>query len=138
MYEDVKRSIKFQFNNDIEEESQFVQQLPQDLKVTVSLFLYNNLIERISFLNEKPMVFIAWMCPRLKPMVQNDDQYIFMDDDEVSCIYFMINGNAGYVLPKHQNIMYIEFSEGCHFGIIDIVSYFVENDHLDHQNWIQH
>ena len=84
------------------------------------------------------MVFIAWICPRLKPMVQNEDQHIFLDNDEVSCIYFLINGLAGYVLPKNQNIMYIEFSEGCHFGIIDIVSYFVENDHLDHNNWIQH
>lgn len=61
-----------------------------------------------------------------------------MDDDEVSCIYFLINGEAGYVLPKHQNIMYIEFSQGCHFGIIDIISYFVENDHLDYANWNQY
>ena len=103
VYEDVKRSIKFQFNNDIEEESTFVQQLPQDLKVTVSLFLYNNLFTNINFLKDRPMVFIAWICPRLKPMVQSPDQYIFMDDDEVSCIYFLIGGEAGYVLPKHGN-----------------------------------
>ena len=77
--------------------------MPQDLKVTVSLFLYNSLFEKIDFLRERPMVFIAWICPRLKPMVQNMDQYIFMDDDEVYCIYFLISGEAGYVLPKHDN-----------------------------------
>lgn len=84
------------------------------------------------------MVFIAWICPRLKPMVQNEDQYIFMDDDEVSCIYFLINGDAGYVLPKHGQLMYIKFKVGCHFGVIDIVSYFVENEHLDPQEWSQY
>jgi hypothetical protein len=99
VYEDVKRSIKFQFKNDIEEESSFVQELPQDLKVTVSLFLYENLFKSIDFLYDRPMVFIAWICPRLKPMVQNEGQYIYKDDDEVSCIYFMIDGEAGYVLP---------------------------------------
>ena len=61
-----------------------------------------------------------------------------MDGDEVSCIYFLISGSAGYVLPKQNNQMYIKFNEGCHFGILDIVSFFVENDDLDAKNWAQY
>ena len=100
--------------------------------------MYNDLFEGIDFLKEKPMVFIAWICPKLKPMVLSPEQYIFMDDDEVSCIYFLINGEAGFVLPKYENQMYIKFHKGCHFGILDIISYFVENDKLDAQNWSQY
>ena len=74
----------------------------------MSLFLYSNLIDSINFLKDRPMVFIAWICPRLKPLIQNEDQYIYTDDDEVSCIYFLIKGKAGYVLPKHENQMYIQ------------------------------
>mgnify|MGYP001483725029 CR=1 FL=1 len=46
-------------------------------------------------------------------MVQSMDQYIFMEDDEVSCIYFLMDGDAGFVLPRHLNKMYIKFNQGC-------------------------
>ena len=33
----------------------------------------------------------------------------------------MHNGECGYVIPKYDNIKYIDIPEGSHFGIIDII-----------------
>ena len=54
-----------------------------------------------------------------------------MNEDEVSCIYFLIGGEAGFVLPEYGNQMYIKFNVGCHFGILDIVSFKTENKSND-------
>ena len=69
-------------------------------------------------------------------MVKNKDQFIFQDADEVSCIYFLVGGNAGLVLPHFKNIMYIKFELGCHFGVLDILGSVIENDDIDANDWI--
>lgn len=56
----------------------------------------------------------------MKTEVKNEGQYIFHDGDELTCIFFLISGEAGFVLPQYNNLAYISISEGCHFGIIDI------------------
>lgn len=34
--------------------------------------------------------------------------------------------------------MYVKFNVGCHFGVLDIISYFVENEELDAEKWSQY
>lgn len=48
----------------------------------------------------------------------------------------MQNGNAGYVLPKHDNLMYIKLNTGLHFGVSCIVGSFMDQDDFDIENWI--
>jgi hypothetical protein len=36
-------------------------------------------------------------------------------------VYFMVEGIAGYVLPRLDNLVYIKVEEGDHFGHSDIV-----------------
>ena len=86
----------------------------------VSLFLYQNIYSKLNFLMDKPLGFISWICPLMKTEVKNEGQYIFHDGDELTCIFFLISGEAGFVLPQYNNLAYISISEGCHFGIIDI------------------
>ena len=73
LYENVKRSLKFQFDNDIEDQTRFVQQLPQDLKHYLSLFVYEHIYQNIEYLKDRPIVYITWLCPLLTPMVINKD-----------------------------------------------------------------
>ena len=71
----------------------------------------------------------------MKPFLNLENQYIFFEGDEVNQIYFMMNGEAGYVLPKHRDIKYIDFQLGSHFGVIDIVGSILSNDDCDMENW---
>ena len=37
-------------------------------------------------------------------------------------IYFMVTGDAAFVLPSFENVRYINVRVGDHFGVIDIPS----------------
>lgn len=34
-------------------------------------------------------------------------------------VYFLVDGVAGYVLPRYNNAVYIEIEKGDHFGLFD-------------------
>lgn len=67
LYENVKKSLKQMYNQDIDDLSKFVEELPQDLRLEVSLFIYEDTFRKIEFLKDRPVSFIAWICPLLKP-----------------------------------------------------------------------
>lgn len=35
-------------------------------------------------------------------------------------MYFLVNGLAGYVLPRYNNKVYIDILKGEHFGHVDL------------------
>jgi CRP-like cAMP-binding protein len=50
-----------------------------------------------------------------------ENQYIYLEGDEVSSICFVVSGNASFVLPSFENARYIDINVGSVFGIIDII-----------------
>lgn len=46
----------------------------------------------------------------------DEDDYIYKEGEEILEIYFLVEGSAGYVLPKYENKMYFEITQGSHFG----------------------
>jgi hypothetical protein len=70
-------------------------------------------------------------------MIQSPGEYIYFERDELTSIYFLKVGNAGMVLPRHQNIKYIDFPVGCLFGIEDIVAgQLDQDDSVPIEDWI--
>lgn len=114
----------------------FVSTLPQDLRLEVTLFIFEKMFKNINFFINRPVSFIAWICPLLKPLIKLQDQFVFFEGDDIQCIYFLQNGNSGYVLPRHENLMYIRLNEGLHFGVSCIVGSFVKEDNFDMESWI--
>ena len=127
LYERVKKSLKYKFNKDTDELVDFIDDLPQNLKLEVALFIHENAFRKIKFIRDQSVTFINWICPLLVPCIYSPGEYIYFERDELSCIYFLKAGNAGMVLPRHQNIKYIDCQIGCFFGIADIVSGQLEN-----------
>lgn len=109
--------------------------LPQDLKVQVTLFIFERTFKLFNYFTNKPISFIAWICPLLRPLIKVKDQYVFFEGDDISCIYFNQKGTLGYVLPRHQNLMYIKLNTGNHFGVSCIVGSFMKKDNFDIENW---
>ena len=71
----------------------------------------------------------------MKPVCFGENQNIFYEGDDISNIYFLIKGEAGFILPKYDNAIYIKIQEGDHFGIIDIIGSF-SNDLMELEEWI--
>lgn len=66
--------------------------IPQKLKIEISLYLHEETYIKIRFLHDKSLSFIAWICPLLRPQVATDNEYVYFEGDEVASIYFLREG----------------------------------------------
>ena len=62
----LKQSLKYNYQ-DFEDYSNFVDELPYNLKIEVSLYLHEDTYKTMQFLQDKSMSYITWICPLLKP-----------------------------------------------------------------------
>ena len=62
----LKQSLKYNYQ-DFEDYTNFVNELPYNLKIEVSLYLHEDTYKTMQFLQDKSMSYIAWICPLLKP-----------------------------------------------------------------------
>ena len=99
----------------------FINELPHKLKVECSLYIFENRYSKIKFFINQNSSFIAWMCPMLHPHQYDQDEYIYIEGDEVHSIDFLIEGSAAFVLPSFKNCRYIRISPGDKFGFYDII-----------------
>ena len=74
------------------------------------------------------------MCPLLKPRICEEKQYIYLENEKVDGIFFMIAGEASFVLPRFKNMQYINITIGHMFGMIDIIGCMQQNN-LDMSKW---
>jgi hypothetical protein len=84
------------------------------------------------------MSYIAWICPLLRPQYLENNEYLYFEGDEVLSITFMKLGNCSFVLPKYENMRYVDIGAGDNFGIEDIVGSMIKYDEIDMEEWMQH
>ena len=65
----MKQSIVYTEKKDINDLNEFVEDLPQKLRVEVSLFIHEDTFKKIVLLRDKDDQFKAWFCPMLKPLL---------------------------------------------------------------------
>lgn len=122
--------------------NQFVDELPQNLKIETAIFIHEDTWNSIAFFNGRSDTFIAWICPLLKPQLVPNEAEIFHENQEILCTYFLRQGTCGFVLsPRYNNIKYVDFNRGCVFGVVDILGSllnFEDNMDLEYcfSNWI--
>lgn len=63
---------------------------------------------------------------------------MFFEEDDISCIYFLKCGVAGYVIPRHRNLIYVNLNKGKYFGVSCIVGSLMEKEGgFEIDNWIE-
>jgi hypothetical protein len=82
----------------------------------------------MTFLKTQSMSYIAWICPLFKQYVVMENEYLYMEGDEITAIYFLKAGKCAYVLPKYENSRYIDVGPGLDFGMEDIVGSIIKQD----------
>jgi len=101
---------------------EFLDDLPYRLKLKTIMYIFKDAYEQIDFLNSGSENFLAWICPLLQQQYLASDQIIYYESDIISEIYFLLNGLAGFVIPYHRNVVYIEIEKGDRFGDIDFIA----------------
>ena len=102
--------------------SNFVEDLPHNLRMDLALYIYEGVTQQIKFLRDQSKGFVSWICPLLKPLVTTPSEFIYYEGDEVTKMYMLQEGSCDFVLPKFTNAKYLRVPAASHFGLIDIVS----------------
>ena len=117
----LKKSIKFESQKDLDDLNRFVEDLPHQLKIKTSVFIYESRYSKLKFFKDQSISFISWCCPILKPQYYESNQFIYYEGDNITEIHFMTNGLSSYVIPIYSNIEYMKINPGEHFGVMDII-----------------
>lgn len=67
LYIRLKKSIQFENQKDMNELTNFIEELPHKLKIETSLYIYEDRYNKVKFLKGRSPSFITWLCPLLKP-----------------------------------------------------------------------
>lgn len=122
LYDELMKTIKYDHSkNQRGDISDFVAELPYKLRIDLSMEIHKTIYKVIDFFKEKEKSFIAWVGPLLKPYNTQELEYIYKEGDDIKEIFFLVNGVAGYVLPRFENTVYIKIEAGDHFGHVDLV-----------------
>ncbi len=120
-------ALKYQFflrkemeNN--EELDNFFTSFPPKYMIQLVNFIYKPLIIKIKFLFGKPDEFLSWVCHLLDQRKINKDDYIIEQENLLQSVYFLLEGQAGFVIkmPLSKNVVYVKIEEGDEIGIVDI------------------
>lgn len=128
LYSKLKQSLKLSSSRDLEEQNQFFERLPQNLQNELAVFLYQQTQKDILFLRDKSTTFITWICPLLRPYIVTEKEYVYFEGDAIQYVYFLKSGEAGFVLPKHNNFKYIDINTGHEFGMLDVIGSILQAD----------
>lgn len=75
--------MKQNYLKDVQQESEFVENLPLSLKQELSKYIYKEVYSSVDFLKTKKALFISWICPLLKSIVTSPKEFIFYEGDIV-------------------------------------------------------
>lgn len=117
----LKKSIGYENKKYLNDINMFIEELPHNLKIIVSLYIYEQRYCKIKFFKNRTPSFISWVCPLLKPQYYTENQNVYTEGDSVSEIFFLIAGECNFVLPSFKNVAYISIKVGNTFGVMDIV-----------------
>lgn len=97
----IRRNIENNHVQDLISISEFIEDLPIDLRKPLSKEIYKNLYTSVEFLKTKDDTFIAWICPAFKTRVAAPIESIYYENDVLDCIYFLKKGTCNIVLPRY-------------------------------------
>lgn len=112
--------LDYDHENKRTETDEFLKMVPIELRKDLSVFVYKDKVDTLTWLKTKSKTFITWICPKLNLHKYVKNQYIYVEGDDVSAIYFLLKGEVSFVLPTHRNVKYIDIQTGDQFGLMDI------------------
>eukprot|EP01022_Parablepharisma_sp_SALTPOND_P031961 TRINITY_DN821_c0_g1_i1.p6 TRINITY_DN821_c0_g1~~TRINITY_DN821_c0_g1_i1.p6 ORF type:complete len:323 (-),score=56.12 TRINITY_DN821_c0_g1_i1:4231-5199(-) len=94
-------------------------ELPPHLKCEVAAKMYDGVINKIHFFNEKDSTFIAFVVPLLQPLKTTPREILFRKNDHPFCIFFLVEGRVSYLM--HNTLPFKCMVTGSYFGEQEII-----------------
>lgn len=121
LYNRLKRALKYGTTQKDDEKMTFLNELPLNLRIELSVIMHKNVVQGIEFFKNKPPTFIALIGPYLKPFHIGKDEYIFHEGEYADEMYFIKEGDVAIVLKEFNNFEFMTIAKGYHFGEVDLL-----------------
>jgi hypothetical protein len=57
----------------------------------------------------------------MQPQWYDQGEFYFFEDDDVEEMFFLIRGEAEFVLPQYADQPYLSIAHNNHFGLVDVI-----------------
>jgi len=94
-------------------------ELPPHLKCEVAAQMYDGVISKIHFFNEKDGTFTALVVPLLQPLKTVYREIIYKKHDHPFSIFFLVDGRVSYLM--HNTLPYKCMVTGSYFGEQEVI-----------------
>ena len=92
LYRRLRLCLKYDHTKDASDQLAFLAELPQNLRIELSMLMHKDLMNKVNFFKGKPAHFIAFIGPLLKPVRVSEDSFVYREGDPVEDVYFMVQG----------------------------------------------
>ena len=83
IYDKVRKVIKYDLSRNQKDKMNFLQELPNKLRIELSKIMHDKLIEKLYFFRDQPSDFIAYVAPLLKPVKFTQNDYLYKISDMI-------------------------------------------------------
>lgn len=87
----------------------------------MSIYAYEQRYSRLKFFKNRSIQFISWICRLMQPQWYDEGEFYFFEDDDVEEMFFLIKGQAEFVLPQYSDQAYLHIAHNNHFGLVDVI-----------------
>jgi hypothetical protein len=122
----VKRAIRVGLKLDNEEKNKFLEDLPSQLRIELSVLIHKDIVHGIEFFENKPPRFLAMIGPMLNFIKIGEGELVVTEGDLAEQMFFIKEGEVSIVLTKFNNFPFMTISSGYFFGEVCYLYIFLQ------------
>ena len=79
----IRKAIKYDHRRNVADKYDLLSKLPKALNLELTIIMHQEVIQKIPFFQNRNPHFISHICPMLKPIKIDMDEYIFKENDPI-------------------------------------------------------
>jgi len=121
-YQKLSQALEYEHSNSKQDLSDLIGVLPSGLRTQLLVVIYCQMIEHNAFFEDRTDHFVAWVAPRLTPVLMVEDEDVYQEGEPAREMYFLVRGEVEYVVDWTQGLVaYHVIHSRYHFGEEDLL-----------------
>ena len=120
LYNKLVKTLKYDYSKKKKDVLQFMEELPHKVKLELAVVVHRKMYSSVNFFDNKDQSFIAWIGSVIRPINIQELEYVFQEREDILEVFFLVNGEVSYVLPRFKNYAFKIIEKGEHFGHVDL------------------
>lgn len=83
IYDKVRKVIKFDSSRNQKDKNQFLQELPNKLRIELSQIMHDKIVQDLNFFRDQPNDFFPYVAPLLKPVKFSQNEFLYKCQDMI-------------------------------------------------------